>query len=377
MRHLPVLFLLLSLTAISACAQKSAPDPLQLSPADSPALSKSPSEASQASPAQSLASNVQKQSDPAKFALIISGISGEETYAQNFARWTNELKTALTERLNFAADRLTILNEKGTDGAAISNAEEIKKAFAALKAATRPESRVFIFFIGHGSVDGKIAKFMIAGRDLTAEEYAAQIKTLPTKNIVVINTSSASGDFIKPLSAAGRIVVTATRSGQEQNATRFAEYFIAALSNKKAVAVNADAVSSGAEADADKNGRISVLEAFNYANRLVTDFYQQETRLVTEHALIDDNGDGTGHQKEEAGDGALAKVTYFDSQTILLAGGDEELRKLLEDKSRLEGEVEQLKIRKAQMKEDDYEAALEKLLIELAEVNLKIKSKQK
>jgi hypothetical protein len=377
MRHLPVLFLLLSLTAISACAQKSAPDPLQPSPADSPALSKSPSEASQASPAQSPASNVQKQSDPAKFALIISGISGEETYAQNFARWTNELKTALTERLNFAADRLTILNEKGTDGAAISNAEEIKKAFAALKAATRPESRVFIFFIGHGSVDGKIAKFMIAGRDLTAEEYAAQIKTLPTKNIVVINTSSASGDFIKPLSAAGRIVVTATRSGQEQNATRFAEYFIAALSNKKAVAVNADAVSSGAEADADKNGRISVLEAFNYANRLVTDFYQQETRLVTEHALIDDNGDGTGHQKEEAGDGALAKVTYFDSQTILLAGGDEELRKLLEDKSRLEGEVEQLKIRKAQMKEDDYEAALEKLLIELAEVNLKIKSKQK
>lgn len=316
-------------------------------------------------------------SDPTKFALIISGISGEEGYAKQFDKWAHDLRTAMTERLSFAPDQVWLLNEKGGDGAVRASAEEVKKAFATLKEKTKPDSRVFIFFIGHGTFDGKIAKFNLPGPDLTTADYAALVKNLPTRNLVIINTTSASGEFIKPLSAQGRVIVTATRSGMEQNATRFAEYFIAALSNKRDAAVKADAEAGDAEADADKNGRVSVLEAFNYATKLVNDFYQQEGRLVTEHALLDDNGDGTGHPKAEEGDGALAKVTYFDSLPQVQAGGDEELKKLYADKTRLESDIEQLKARKEQMAADEYETALEKLLIELAQVNQRIRAKQK
>jgi len=319
--------------------------------------------------------------DPSKFAFIISGISGEEGYAKQFEKWTNDLSAALTERLGFAPDHVTVLTEKPANGQAKSTAEELKKAFAALRTATRPDSRVFVFFIGHGTFDGKQAKFNLPGPDLSAEEYAAAARALPTRNLVIINMASASGEFIKPLSAPGRIIITATRSGQEQNATRFAEYFIAALSGKPAEGakgeVRADAETNGTEADADKNGRVSVLEAFNYAVKLTNDWYEQQTRLVTEHALIDDNGDGVGHQKAEAGDGALAKTTYFDSLPAQQAGGDEELKKLFGEKARLEGEIEQLKARKDQMKAEEYDAALEKLLIELAQVNQKIKARQK
>ncbi len=322
--------------------------------------------------------------DSSKFALIISGLSGEESYAKQFDKWTNDLRAALTERLAFAPDHVIVLNEKATSGAARSTAEEVKKAFAALRTNTSADSRVFIFFIGHGTFDNKIARFNLVGADLSGEEYAPLLKNLPTRNLVIINTASASGEFIKPLSAQGRIIITATRSGQEQNATHFAEYFIAALSGKKEdakAAVNADAeavsAATGFEADTDKNGRVSVLEAFDYAVKLVNDFYNQQGRLITEHALLDDNGDGTGHAKAEAGDGALAKVTYFDSLPAQLARGDEELKKFFAEKARLEGEVEQLKARKEQMKEEEYEAALEKLLIELAQVNQKIKAKQK
>ena len=158
-------------------------------------------------------------------------------------------------------------------------------------------------------------------------------------------------------------MITATRSGQELNAPHFAGFFIGALGNS--------------EADADKNGRVSVLEAFEYAVKLTDGRYKKKGILVSEHALIEDNGDGTGHEKADAGDGTLAKITYFDSLPQQQAGGDAALAKLFSEKMRLEGEVEKLKARKTQLSEEDYDNELEKLLIELAKLNQNIKAGKK
>jgi hypothetical protein len=301
--------------------------------------------------------------DPNKFAVIISGISGEESYAAQFAKGTSDLRLAMIERLGFAEEHIAVLSEKPEGSEQRCSAEVVRDTFVKLRNTTKPDHQVFIFFIGHGSFDGKIAKFNLLGPDLAAGDYAQLINNLPARKRVIVNMASASGEFIKPLSGAGNIVITATRSGQEQNATRFAEYFIAAIGNP--------------EADADKNSRVSVLEAFNYASKLTNGFYEQKGRLVTEHSLLDDNGDGVGHPKAEEGDGALAKTTYFDSLPQQRAGGDAELAKLFADRLRLEGEIEQLKARKAQMKEEEYEDALEKLLVELAKVSQGIRAKQK
>jgi chorismate mutase len=344
-RRLIVLTILLCSSGVTACAQDVEQEP--------PRKEAKPVKAEQARP----------PADPNKFAVIITGLGGEEAYVKQFAAWGAELRRALIERLAFAENQVTLLTEKPTGQEVRANADEVRQVFATLRTVTKPDSSVFIFFIGHGSFDGKQAKFNLVGPDLSADDYAALIKLLLARRVVTINLASASGEFIKPLSANGRITITATRSGQEQNATRLAEHFIAALSNP--------------EADADKNNRISVLEAFNYATKLTADWYQKEGRLATEHALIDDNGDGTGHQKAEAGDGALAKTTYFDSLPAQQAAGDAELVKLFAERARLEGEVEQLKARKEQMKDEEYEAALEKLLVELAKVNQSIKAKQK
>jgi hypothetical protein len=149
----------------------------------------------------------------------------------------------------------------------------------------------------------------------------------------------------------------------EQNAPRFAEPFIEALGNS--------------EADADKNGRVSALEAFEYANKLIAKQFEGKGTLLTEHALLDDNGDGAGHQQVEAGDGGLAKLTYFDSLPKQQAGGDPVLAKLFEDKLRLESEVERLKARKAQMNEDEFYNELEKPLLELARIGQTIRAQKK
>jgi hypothetical protein len=116
-----------------------------------------------------------------------------------------------------------------------------------------------------------------------------------------------------------------------------------------------------------------VLEAFNYANRLTAEFYSRAGRLVTEHALLEDNGDGVGHDKPEGGDGLLARATYLDSFSVAQAAANAATAKLLKERTRLEGEIEQLIGRKKEMPESEYETMLERLFIELAKVNRSIK----
>jgi hypothetical protein len=292
-----------------------------------------------------------QKSDPNKFAVIINGAGGEAVYAKQFEEWTAQLSAVLSAKLGFDAKQLTVL--KG------ATAEDVKRTFTAMKTQLDANNVVYMFFIGHGSFDGKESKFNLVGPDLSATDYNALLSSLPTHRIVVFNMSSASGEFIKSLSAKGRIVVTAPRSGQETNATRFPGFLIAALNAR--------------DADTDQDGHTSVLEAFVYANRLTADFYKQAGRLATEHAMFDDNGDGVGREKLEAGEGLLARATYLDSLSTDEAAASAATGRLLKERTRLEGEIEQLIARKGNMAEAEYEANLERLFIELAKINRSIK----
>jgi hypothetical protein len=293
----------------------------------------------------------QSQADPNKFAVIIVGAGGEEAYAKQFEQWTTELSSALSDRFGFDAKKLLVLQN--------AKAIEVRNTFGQLKSQMDANNVLFVFLIGHGSFDGKESKFNLVGPDLAASEYNTLLSSLPTKRVIVFNMASASGEFVKSLSAKGRIIITATKSAQETNATRFAGYFIAAL--------------KAPDADTDQDGHTSVLETFVYANRLTADFYTRAGRLATEHALLDDNGDGVGREKAEAGEGLLARATYLDSLSIDEAAATAATGRLLKERTRLEGEIEQLIARKRNLSEAEYEATLERLFIELAKVNRSIK----
>lgn len=300
------------------------------------------------------------QIDPNKFAVIINGASGEEAYAKQFEEWTNALRQSLTERYGFDHSKLRLLTEKPTDTSGPrATAEEVRRTFALLKSDLRPENVLFVFLIGHGSFDGKESKFNLVGPDLPASEYNALLLALPTRRVVIINMSSASGEFAKNLSAQGRVIITATRNGQETNATHFPGFFIDAL--------------NATDSDTDQDGHISILETFTYANRLTAEFYTRAGRLATEHALLEDNGDGVGHERIEGGEGMLARATYLDSLSVAEAAENVAVTKLLRERTRLEGEIEQLIARKRSLPETEYDATLEKLFIELAKVNRSIK----
>jgi hypothetical protein len=191
---------------------------------------------------------------------------------------------------------------------------------------------------------------------MSASDFAEALSAFPTQSIVLVNSASASGPFVAVLSGANRIVVTATKSGSERNETLFARYFVEAFA--------ADG------ADVDKDERVSVLEAYNYARREVTRYYEERGILLTEHALLDDNGDGvgSGEPDPEASDGAMARTLYLVGLPAAVAGdvpADPELAALYSEKQQLEEEIAALRQRKDEMDAVAYEQQLEELLVEL------------
>ena len=222
---------------------------------------------------------------------------------------------------------------------------------------------VFVVLIGHGTFDGRIAKFNLPGPDMTAADFGPLLKPLDGRRVVFVNTASASGPFIEELSGPGRTIVTATRNGTERFATLFGGFFVDALTAEAA--------------DADKNKRVSVLEAFNYARREVATAYEREGIMLTEHALLDDSGDKEGTAQPAAdgsakSDGRVASILSLGT----VGTGDElpadpKLRALYEERRTLERRVESLRLLKDSMDPQKYASELERVLTELA-----VKSRQ-
>jgi len=231
---------------------------------------------------------------------------------------------------------------------------------AALRSIEAPE--FWLVLVGHGTYDGREVKFNLRGPDLTDVELAEWLEGYEG-SLSVINAASASGSFIRNLSAPGRVVVTATKHEAEVSFTRFGRYF-------------AEAIGGLPEADLDNDEQVSLLEAFLHASRESARFYESEGRLATEHALLDDNGDGMGSRAEwfegttatrevasEAGiDGDLARQR-------VLVGNAFERRLDPEQRARrdaLEQEVRQLRRRRDEMPEEEYYPEMEALLLELS-----------
>lgn len=267
------------------------------------------------------------------FLLIVVGLAGDPEHGELFQKWASNLSAA-SERLGVAADRILRVG-----GERAATRDGVHQAFATLSKQATADDLVMIVLFGHGTFDGRAAKFNLSGPDMTAADFAPLLGSLSSKHVVFVNTASASGPFIEALSAPGRTIVTATRSGSEQFATLFGGYFVDALTSEAA--------------DADKNRRVSVLEAFEYAKAEVARAYEREGLLATEHALIDDGS-------------KAASVLALGSAEAMEAPADPRLRALYDERRDLERRIESLKLLKASMDSQRYLAELERLATALA-----------
>ena len=261
------------------------------------------------------------------FAFVVSGAAGGEPYGSKYDEW----RTALAETLasfGYPSDHVVAL--------AGASREQIQGALRDLTPRLSKDDLLFVMLIGHGTADGDVAKFNLVGPDMSAHEWSEQLEPILAR-IVFVNATSGSFPFLRQLSRRGRIVVTATDSVAQQFETVFPEFFIKAFRDPAA--------------DGDKDGRVSIFEAFTYASINVRAWFDRQNRLPTERALLDDNGDG------------IAKLTFLQPTA---AGASDPLAKR---QSQLESALADLKARRSTMSSDAYEAELERLLTELAKVS--------
>jgi hypothetical protein len=291
------------------------------------------------------------------FLLIVVGLGGDPETSKTFHRWGNTLAEA-SERLGVPPERLVYLVGQSVEGDARvsgrSTRDEVTKALTKFAAEAGPEDMVFITLIGHGQWDGRAAKFNMPGPDMGPEDLEPLLKKLRSKQIVLVNTASSSGPFLEALSAPGRTLVSATRSGAEHYTTLFGGFFVDALNSPNA--------------DADKNKRISVLEAFQFAKAEVTRAYEREGLLATEHPLLDDDGDRKGSADPSAtgADGKVAAVLSLGDASNDGLPSDPKLRELHLERRELERRVEALRLLKESMEPARYNSELEKLVTAVA-----------
>jgi len=281
----------------------------------------------------------------ATFYVTITGLGGEPDYDQRFKMWADDIESSL-KRAGGDANVFTLL---------APTREQIRARMAEVAKQAKAADSLVLMLIGHGTFDGTEYKFNIPGPDITGSELALLLDAVPCARQLVVNMTSSGGGAIPFLRKPTRIVISATKSGTEKNATVFARYWAEALRDPAA--------------DSDKNESISALEAFHFAQRKTADAYESQKRLATEHAVLEDTGKGEGERapSPENGEGKLAaSFTVVRLGANAAAARDPAKRALLDKKEALEQAIDKLKYEKAALPADEYKKQLGQLLLELA-----------
>jgi hypothetical protein len=297
-----------------------------------------------------------------RYALVVTGASGGDAYAQKYAKWRASFVDTLRGKFHYDPQRLIVLAETASEGVRAATRENVRSALADLRKQMTKDDQLLVLLIGHGtSLDGDEAKFNLVGPDLSASEWSDLLRPLPGR-LVFVNTTGASFPFLRKLAGKGRIVLTATDAAAQQFETVFPEFFVKAFDDTAA--------------DLDRNNRVSMWEAFTYASAGVRQWFEQKGQLPTERPLLDDTGAGIGREAQNPGtDGAIARITYLEPDAALALPADTALAGLVRRRADLETQLEELKARKESTPPDQYDADLEKLLVEIARISAQIRAK--
>ncbi len=284
----------------------------------------------------------------ATHVVVVTGIGGGAAYAATFHEWASGMVSA-AKASGVPAANVVYLAGDTVPGVPRATKANVERAVTDAVSRAAQDDVVFVMLIGHGSHAGAESRLNLPGPDITAAGISGMLRGARSRRVVLINAASASGDFVAALAAPGRTIVTATKSAAEQNETQFARHFVAAF--------------SGGGADTDKDGRTSILEAFEYAKREVTRAYAADNRLLTEHAVLEDGADG-----------AVARSLFLGTAGAPGVASNPAAARLLEQKRDIEARLAALRRQKDSMPATDYDARLERLLVELAEKDAEIRA---
>ncbi|MEP7312754.1 MAG: hypothetical protein ABI859_09225 [Pseudomonadota bacterium] len=278
----------------------------------------------------------------ASYMLVVSGLGGEEGYEQRFTEWAD---TVVTAGETLAGDPARVLRFTGK----AATAAAIEQAMGQLATRLHADDQLCIVLIGHGSYDGSEYRMNLPGNDITGSTFAALLDKLPaTTPVLLINATSASGAVADRWLKPNRVVITATRSAGERNATRFAGYWAEALTSS--------------EADRNKDETVTAEEAYEYASRKVADAFKSDAAMATEHPRIG------GREPGRFIVARLGKAARHANDAQLLT--------LREQQTGIERELADVKARKTALQMDAYYQQLEPVLLRLARLGQQIDARE-
>ena len=281
--------------------------------------------------------------------LVVTGVPGDAEHAQKFDGWAKTFIDAAKKKDAVPDANIVYLADKQATKAAV------EKTIGDFATSSKANDTVIILLIGHGSFDGSVAAFNLMGPDLTAADYGKLLGKFSTQKVVFINTASSSGAFLPAVTAPGRIIITATKTGGERNETEFGQYFTAAFGDEAA--------------DRDRNGHVSIQEAFDYAKTKVTDAFKQKGLILTEHAVLDDGAEGRIASSAFLGIGRSEAALNADLN-------DPQTKALVDERDAIQRQIEALQLQKASMDPTKYDADMETLLTDLALKTKAIRDRQ-
>jgi len=275
------------------------------------------------------------------YALIVAGLGGEKQYEQRFRTQAASLGQA-AEKLTGDKSHVTVLSAEKADR------ESVRRELRTLAGKVKRDDAMLVVLIGHGTFDGDEYRFNLPGPDLTASELGALFDQVPARDQLIVNATSASGAAVDRWKRDNRVVISSTKSGGERTATRFAQYWL------EAVSTNA--------ADTNRDDVVTAAEAFEFANRRVAESFKADVSLATEHARLD----GKGAERFQ--------VARFGN--AVLATSDAALSALYTQRVGVERELDAVKERKASLQADAYYDQLEDVLVRLARLQQQIDARQ-
>lgn len=288
--------------------------------------------------------------------ILVTGAAGTEEYGQHFSAAADQWRQLARAR------QWQLVNIDGTEeSGGASQREQFQTAIQ--QGSTDASTQLWIVFIGHGTAERGSDKLNLVGADVSAKDLTLWLAPL-NKPLIFIACASSSAPFLPQLSGPKRVIVTATKSGSENNYSRFGEQLAVSLLDPAT--------------DIDHDDEISLLEAFLAASAKTDKFYREQSRLTTEHALLDDNGDkmGTGAEffkgaravKSAQGgkqpDGAIASRIVLSVLPDAPKFTDEELKA----RAQIEEQLDTLRATRPNPPTDEYWNQLEQLLIKLAQL---------
>lgn len=293
--------------------------------------------------------------DPRPAVTVVVGAAGAEEFGKQLRTWASRWESAARQA---HADFSVIGLDESKE---LSDRKLLEQRLSELSSAST--DAIWLVLLGHGTFDGKTARFGLRGPDFTPAELATWLRPIE-RPMAIIDCTSSSGPFLNELSGANRVIITASRSGFEYNFAHLGDFLSSAITDP--------------QADLDKDDQTSLLEAFLAASAKVKEFYAADGRLETEHALLDDNGDKLGtpadwfqglRATKTAKDGAALDGDRARQLVLVRSAREEQLSSAARARrDELERDLASLRQLKARLPEDEYLTLIEPILLELARI---------